>query len=230
VFLPRFEKAPGPAAFGFKALDVWLGTVEKPDTDPLKWRPKYAKVPFASFEEKRKVSFGSAVLTVGESAYVYGHDEKPGKPFPARGLLTARVPKDGLDAFDRWRFLANDAWKVDSKDATTQIDGLAAEFSVSYLPGLKWYALVYTENGLGPRIVGRFAASPEGPWSDPVLLYTSPEMKRDKRVFSYAAKAHPHLAAGDELVISYVVNAFELGPVINDANLYWPTFVRVRLK
>ena len=55
-------------------------------------------------------------------------------------------------------------------------------------------------------------------------------MKKDKKVFSYAAKAHPHLASGNELVVSYVVNSFELGPVINDATLYWPTFVRVTLK
>lgn len=228
VFLPRFEKAPGPAAFGFKAVDVWLGTIDKPDADPLKWRPKYTKLPFASFEERRKVSFGSAVLTVGEHAYVYGYDETPGKPFPARKLLTARVPKGALDDFDKWEFLAGDAWKSDPKAATGQAGGLAAEFSVSYLPGLKKYALVYTENGLGERVVGRFAASPEGPWSDPVLLYACP--KSAKGTFTYAAKAHPHLAAGDELVISYVVNAFELGPVINNADLYWPTFVRVKLK
>ena len=55
-------------------------------------------------------------------------------------------------------------------------------------------------------------------------------MKRDKRVFSYAAKAHPHLAGDSELVISYCVNAFDLGTVVNDATLYWPSFVRVTLK
>ncbi len=99
-----------------------------------------------------------------------------------------------------------------------------------HLPGLKRYALVYTENGLGERVIGRFASSPEGPWSEPVLLYVCPEMKTDKKLFTYAAKAHPHLATGNELVISYVVNAHELGPVINNAELYWPTFVRVRLK
>ncbi len=229
VFLPRFEKA-GDGAFGFKALDMWLGTVEKPDADPLKWKPKYTKVPFANFDEKRKVSFGSAVLTVGDHAYVYGYEERQTRFFPARKLLVARVAKDKLLSFDAWRFYANGEWKPDMKDATAQIDALATEFSVSYLPGLKRYALVYTENGLSERVVGRFAAAPEGPWSDPVLLYTCPEMKKDKKVFSYAAKAHPHLATGDELVISYVVNAHDLGPVINNAELYWPTFVRVRLK
>ncbi|HEY1191741.1 MAG TPA: DUF4185 domain-containing protein, partial [Gemmata sp.] len=230
VFLPRFEKTKDPGAFGFKALDLWLGTVDKPDADPLRWKPKYTKVPFATFEEKRKVSFGSAVLVVDDLVYIYGYAETPGALFPTRKLLTARVAKDNLADFEAWRFFANGAWKAGANDASTQIDALATEFSVSYLPGLKRYALVYTENGLSDRVVGRFAAAPEGPWSAPVPLYTCPEMKKDKKVFTYAAKAHPHLATGNELVISYVVNAHELGPVISNAELYWPRFVRVQLK
>jgi hypothetical protein len=119
---------------------------------------------------------------------------------------------------------------MDTVDAVGQIDGLATEFSVTYLPDLKRYALVYTESGLSARILGRFSVSPEGPWSGPVLLYNCPEMKQNKKVFTYAAKAHPHLAGGNGLIVSYVVNAFELGPVIDDAKLYWPRFVRVTLK
>lgn len=229
VFLPRFEKA-GAGAFGFKALDVWLGTVANPGDDPLKWQIKYTTVPFADLDAKRKVSFGSSVLTVGDHAYVYGYAEEPGNPFPRRGLLAARVPKDKLADFEQWRFFAGGGWKNDAKSATAQAGGLAAEFSVSYLPDLKRYALVYTENGLGERVVARFATSPDGPWGGPVLLYTCPEMKKDKKVFTYAGKAHPHLAGANELVISYATNSFDLGPVINNAELYWPTFVRVRLK
>jgi hypothetical protein len=230
VFLPRFEKSTGPAAFGFKNTDLWLGTVSNPDAEPTKWQTAYAKVPFASFAEKRKVSFGSAVLTAGDNTYVYGYEETPGKPFPSRKLLVARVAKNKLADFERWRFFAGGEWKADAKEATGSASDLATEFSVSYLPALKRYVLVCTENGLSERIVGRFAPAPEGPWSEPVLLYTCPEMKKDKRVFSYAAKAHPALAGENELVVSYVVSAFEFGPVIDDADLYWPTFVRVQLK
>ena len=229
VFLPRFEKTNAPGAFGFKGLDVWLGTVENPGADPLAWKPQYTEMPFANLKGERKWAFGSSVLTVGDYAYVYGYAETPDKPFPTRKLLTARVPKDKLADFKAWRFWANGKWSADSKDATPQSDKFGAEFSVSYLPGLKRYVAVSTENGLSDRIIGRFAPAPEGPWSEPVLLYTCPEMKKDKKVFSYAAKAHPHLASGNELVISYVVNSFELGPVINNAELYWPLFVRVRL-
>lgn len=230
IFLPRQEKTKNPGAFGFKAVDLWLGTVSNPLDEPTKWKIDYAKVPFAELERSPKRSFGSAVLRVENHVYIYGYEEKPGKPFTTRRLIVARAPADKLADFDSWRFLANGEWKADVKDATAQIDKLGTEFSVSYLPGLKQYALVTTENGLSDRIVSRFAASPEGPWSDAVLLYTCPEMKKDKKVFTYAAKAHPHLATGNELVISYAVNSFELAPVINNAELYWPRFVRVSLK
>lgn len=229
VFLPRFEKAGG-GAFGFKQVDLWLGTISNPDAEPTKWKVDYAKVPFATFDDKRKVSFGSAALVVGDHVYVYGYEETPTRFFPRRKLLVARAPKNELADFKQWRFLADGEWKADAKAATGFTCELGTEFSVSYLPKLKQYALVTTENGLSAKIVARFAPSPEGPWSAPVVLYTCPEMKKDKKVFTYAAKAHPHLAGENELVISYATNGFDLGTTINNADLYWPNFVRVKLK
>jgi hypothetical protein len=229
VFLPRFEKAAG-GAFGFTQLDLWLGTVSNPDAEPTKWKVDYAKVPFATFGDKRKVSFGSAAIAVGDHVYVYGYEETPTRFFPHRKLLVARAPKNELADFKQWRFLTDGEWTADAKAATGSASELGTELSVSYLPKLKQYALVTTENGLSAKIVARFAPSPEGPWGDPVLLYTCPEMKNDKKVFTYAAKAHAHLAGENELVISYATNGYELSTTINNADLYWPTFVRVKLK
>lgn len=231
VFLPRSEKTGAAGAFGFRNVELWLGTVENPADEPIAWKIKYAKVPFAEFARERTRSFGSAVLRVGDNVYIYGYEEKPGKPFASRRLIVARAPADKLADFDTWRFLAaHGQWKPDVKDALPQFDALGTEFSVSYLPSRKQYVLVYTELGLSERIVGRFAVSPEGPWSDAVLLYCCPEMKQNKKVFTYAGKAHPHLAGDNELVLSYVVNSFDLASVVNDAELYWPRFVRVSLR
>jgi Domain of unknown function (DUF4185) len=230
VFLPRLEKSGSGGAFGFKGLDLWLGTVSNPLDDPTKWKIAYQKVPFARFDKTPRRSFGSAVLRVDKFVLIYGYEEKPTKPFPTRKLLIARAPADKLADFDSWRFFSNGEWKADVEAATAQIDGLGTEFSVSYFPGLRKYALVTTENGLSDKITGRFATSPEGPWSAPVVLYTCPEMKKDRKVFTYAGKAHPHLSTGNDIVITYAVNSYELAPVINNAELYWPRFVRVTLK
>ncbi len=232
VFLPRIEKSGSGGAFGFKTVDLWLGTVSNPDAEPTQWKIDYAKVPFASFVGKRKFAFGSAVLTVGKDAYIYGYDEKPGWPFASRRLLIARAPKDRLADFKEWRFFSDGEWKADVMDATPQAGELGTEFSVTAVPGRKQFAIVTTENGLSDRIVGRFANAPTGPWSKPVLLYTCTEMKKlkEQKVFTYAGKAHTHLAGENELVISYATNSFGLGPVLNNAELYWPNFVRIQLK
>jgi hypothetical protein len=231
VFLPKSEHTGSGGAFGFRKVAVWLGSVDNPTADPTTWKITYAKMPFAEFDGDRSRAFGSAVVRSGDHVYVYGYDQGPGKPFPTRSLLVARAPADAITDFAGWRFLAADgAWVADPKAAAPVADRLATECSVSYLPGLKRYALVYTEHGFGEKIIGRFATVPEGPWSAPVVLYQCPEMAQNKRLFSYAAKAHPHLAGDSELVVSYCVNAFDLGTVINDATLYWPNFVRISLK
>ncbi len=230
LFLAQIEKADGPPAFGFRQVGQWLGVVENPADDPTAWKMTQHKLPWVEFTRDHKLSFGSAALVVGEYLYVYGTEETPQKGwFPNRRMVLARVPTGKAADFKAWRFLADGGWKEDANSLRPLADGLAVEYSVSYLPGLKKYAVVYTELGMSDKIVGRFADAPEGPWSEPVLLYRCPEMKRDKTVFTYAAKAHPHLSTGNELVVSYVVNAFDLWQVLKDATLYWPKFVRVEL-
>ncbi len=229
VFLPQVEKTKEPGALGFKQIGQWLAVVENPDDAPDKWRVKQQKVSFADFDPKRERSWGSAVLADGEYVYVYGFDEERGKGAGKRRLTIARVPAEKLDDFAAWRFRTADGWSDKPADAVPLADGLATEFSVSRVPGGKGYVAVYTENGLGARIVGRFADTPEGPWSAPVLLYQCPEMAKDKGVFSYAAKAHPWAPADNELVISYCVNAWEFARLFRDEEVYRPKFVRVQL-
>ena len=91
------RRQPAPARSAFSGVDVWLGTVSNPLDEPTKWKIDYTKVPFAEFEQGRaKRSFGSAVLRVEDHVYIYGYEEKPGKPFPSRKLH--RRPRAGRQA------------------------------------------------------------------------------------------------------------------------------------
>ena len=74
----------------------------------------------------------------------------------------------------------------------------------------------------------RSARTPWGPWSDPALLYDCPDGAADPRRFCYSAKAHPALAGGDFLIVSYVVNSTDFWQVAREGSLYWPRFVRAR--
>jgi hypothetical protein len=230
IFLARIEQAGALGPFGFKPVGRWLAVVENPDDDPEAWRVRQRAVPFGDFGPGgRERSWGAAVLAEGDHLYVYGYAEEGEGLGKKRRLTAARVPAGKLDDFGAWRFRTRDGWSDKPADAAPLADGLATEFSVSRAPGGKGYVAVYTENGLGDRVVARFADAPEGPWSAPLLLYTCPEMRKDKGVFCYSAKAHPWAAGDDELLVSYCVNTWEFARLFRDDAVYRPKFVRVKL-
>jgi hypothetical protein len=144
-------------------------------------------------------------------------------------MTVARVAAEKLADWSAWRFRTPDGWGDKPADAAPLADGLATEYSVSPVPGGKGYVAVYTENGLGDRIISRFAGAPEGPWSDAVLLYKCPETAKDGGVFCYGAKAHPWAAAEKELVVSYCVNTWEFARLFREEGAYRPKFVRVQV-
>jgi len=230
-FLQRVVTVRTDTPFGFKLLDGWLAHVANPDDPPPRWRVRQTKVPFTKFSSKGGLAFGGAVLTEGEFAYVFGGDSRPEakKSRMPRGLVMARMPVERFADFKEWRFLANGLWQKDSRKVTSLFPNLGSEYSVSWLPGRKSYAAVYSE-GIGGKILVRLAPSLAGPWDMPTEVYRCPEMDWPVKVFCYAGKAHPELAtAPDELLITYAANAWNFWDLFSDARLYWPRFVRVNL-
>jgi hypothetical protein len=207
-----------------------LGVVENPQAPPTDWKVEQRRLPFAHLTAQRVRTFGAAVLPEDGFLYVYGTDERRQSPVPDRRLVVARVPVDRVEQFAEWRFYQNGLWTSNVDEATRMAPAMGSEGSVSYLSRIHRYVLVYTELGLSDRILARTARQPWGPWSDAEELYRCPEMAKDKRLFCYGAKAHPSQAADDELIVTYFVNSTDFWQVAKDARLYWPRFVRVRIK
>jgi hypothetical protein len=228
VFLTQINKSGDPGVFGFRHVGQWLAIIDNPDDKPERFRIKLDRVPFARFGSDQARSWGSAVLAEGGFLYVYGYEEQ-GKKIDRRQLILARVPAGKLDDFSAWQFRTTQGWGKKPEDAAPLAAGLATEFSVTRSPNGKGHVLVYTENGLGDRIVARFANAPEGPWSAPLLVYRCPEMARDRGVFCYAAKAHAWATTKNELMVSYCMNTWEFARLFRDESVYRPQFVRIRL-
>jgi hypothetical protein len=229
IFLAHIDKTPNPGVFGFKGIGVTLAVVDNPDAEPEKWHMKQHEVPFGDFTKGRERSWGSSLLPVGKDLYIYAYAEARGKGPLKRNLTVARAPAEKLDDFSTWRFYTGTGWSDKASESAKLADGMGTEFSVTPVPGGDGFVMVTTENGLSDRIMGRFAAAPEGPWSAPVLLYKCPEMGKDKGVFSYAAKAHSWAAKENELLISYCHNTWDFARLFRDEAVYRPKFVRVRL-
>jgi hypothetical protein len=230
-FLQRVVTVEPGTPFGFKAVDGWLAQVVNPDDSPPQWHITQTKVPFTKFSPKGALSFGGAVLPKGEFVYIFGGDSRSetNKGRRSNGLVLARAPAEGFGDFAKWQFLADGEWQGDSEKVTAVFPNVGSEFSVSWLPARKAYAVVYSQ-GIGGKILIRLAPDLAGPWGEALEVFRCPEMDWPSKAFCYAAKAHPELtSAPDELLITYAANSWDFWNLFKDARLYWPRFVRVKL-
>jgi len=228
LFLHQVKTVDTKSVFGFRTTGVSIGFVSNPDEAPARWKIEQTKLPFVEFLEKESISFGSAVMQEGGFIYVYGNSSR-GLP-SQRGMVVARIPETKLLDFDAWRFFSDGKWETNFRDATAICPDAPSESSVWYQASLKKYVTVYSQSIFG-KIMLRTADLPTGPWSDPQTIFECPEMKWSPKVFCYAGKGHPKLASQpDELIVTYAANSHNFLEVLGDARLYWPRFVRVKLK
>lgn len=226
LFLPQIELTDVHSAFGFHQIGAWLCEVSNPLAPPTNWRLTQMKIPFARFEPGGSRSFGSALLVTNGFVYIYGTADQKGL---GREMILARAPELNLQNFASWRFRTRHGWSTNILAAAGLCGDIADEYSVSWVPALRRFVLVCTENGLSDKIIARTAPEPWGPWSTATTIYRCPEMNWSRNIFCYAAKAHPMLAsAPGELVVTYAANAYSLSDMLNDARIYWPRFVDVK--
>lgn len=230
VFLPQIERTEDPGVFGFRSCGLWLAsTADFRGDDPLAWRFELTPFPHAEFTPERERSFGCAALVHDGFLYAYGTEDVI-DALRTRHLILARVPAERASEPGAWRFFADGEWQADFRRASRLFDDMGSEAAVLHQPARGRFVIVYTEHGLSERILARSAPQAWGPWSEPVELARCPEARRDPLLLTYAAKAHATLSSDDELAVSYVVNSLDFWQVARDASLYWPRFLRVRLR
>ena len=230
VFLIQIERTAGDAVFDFKVMGTWLGHIANPLESPAHWRISQSKVPWSSFSTAGGMLWGSAILQIDNLLYVYGTAEEDSGDGLRKHMILARVPVSSLADFSQWRFYAGSNWVKDYRQAARLIPDIPHEYSVTYLPALKQFAAVYSEDGLSNKILLRLSPDPQGPWGAPVQIFQCPEAEWDDSIFCYAAKAHDVFdEKPDRLVITYVANSVDFDRVVNDARLYRPRFLRLKL-
>ncbi len=228
LFLMQIIKTDEKGIWGFKHIGTWLGEVENPQDDPMKWRVRQYKIPYGRYSKDGNLFFGSAVMRDGDFVYIYGSNEDWSKGMGGRSMIVARVRFDEMADFEQWRFLSNGDWQPNMVGISKLFNGTATEYSVCYQPAIKQYVVVYTENGMSKNIMMRFSPTPVGPWSNAYKVYECPEVEWHKTYFCYAAKAHPEISKKDELIVTYVCNSFDFWKMAADARIYRPRFLRIK--
>ncbi|MFG0329189.1 MAG: DUF4185 domain-containing protein [Phycisphaerales bacterium] len=219
--------------FGFETAGVSIITL------PLDSRPPFddhtqveAPLFVPSDGEHGDTTYGAGIFVNTEAAgapdpdgfvYIYGVRNDLSKK-----LLVARVTPEAFMTFDAWRFYDGAEWVDDLHAAAPLTNRVSNELSVSPLPNGQ-YILVFQTDALGHDVGVRVGETPVGPFGPVRRVYTAPEPSRDPEIFVYNAKAHPHLSAPDELLISYNVNTLDFwGDFFRYADIYRPRFIRLK--
>lgn len=187
------------------------------------------------------LTWGTKILQVGTSFYLYGLKD-PGTdtktPYVARTFSL-----NNLTNATKWQFwnASKRNWMAGESNATS-MSGIAAvtpEYSVDQMSynGGKFYLMV----GMDPQnppyplwdaVTTWYSCSPQGPWSNKTIVYTTPEAGANGckagTLVTYNAKAHSEFTDSDGILISYNVNANDSSDLVC-ADDYKPRFVRVQI-
>lgn len=227
IFLMRIRQDPtGQPGWDFKA-DGWEAVrIANADEEPDAWRVEHIPSP----PNPWGIVVGSASVLAHEG-WLYAFSTREPPPHDVhlvRWPLAAAIAGD-LSAPEWW------AGRSRGFVVQTELAGPPAplfedgqtEFTVHEAAGE--FVAVQTI-GFGTATIGvRTAPALSGPWSDVGEVWRPPEADREGALI-YAAKSHPELDAGDALAVTYIASNFDIATVIADESLYYPRFVRLRLK
>jgi hypothetical protein len=178
---------------------------------------------------------GSALLRIPK--YCFRYSVVTASQGAKTALLVERIGEGELGQARQGEWYAgHDAstgeprWERDPRHAVAIADRVAVELSVSHDAARNRYLMIHAQEQLGASIIARTATSPWGPWSPPMAVYSCPEPESDRKVFAYAAKAHPELSDENELLISYATNSFDFPHAVQTPTLYVPRFIRLDLE
>ncbi len=163
-------------------------------------------------------AYGIGVMANTESAgapnpdgyiYFYGYRDAM-KEFSRKDLIVARLQESDFPDFSNMTYWDGESWSTNIEDSEPILRSVSCEMSVTPIttgPCEGKYIAIYTENTESANQMYAIGDSPAGPFEKPVKFYTAPEHGQDNGgMYTYNAKAHPHLSSDGKLLVSYNCN------------------------
>jgi len=202
---------PGPQ---WKPTQIDLVSIPIASSDTLDWAKATITEKFpAVFAENElyHAVFGIGILDhIAKDGYVYVYGYRDTLRTGQKFLIAARVKPESFAKADEWRFWDGKEWVSDItvtfRDEALLAERISTELSVTPI-GEDRYLLVYMQSVMSDRLAYKVGSSPIGPFGEAVIFHRAPEpTEMGPPIYSYNAKAHPHLSAPGLLLISYNVN------------------------
>jgi hypothetical protein len=233
MFAARMKEGSG-GVFNFALEGVALLKSDPRSPNPLQdYLQADTPLFFVPTDGRGEIMLGSAVMANTAEAggpfpdgyiYIYGYQSEP----YSKKLVVARVLPDEIEDFSRWRYWDGSAWSSSIEDIAPLTGRISSEFSVSPLPDGR-FVLVFQRDGMSEYVAVRIGETPVGPFGPVKDIWRCSEVDDDPDIYTYNAKAHPHLSRPGELLISYNVNTFDFWDLFARPDIYRPRFIRIRL-
>jgi len=232
VFAQRMRYEPGAPGFSFARSG--MARIDMPLAQP--WNTQAAvqvdaPISWPARPHRSEVFFGACLMANTQAAgaphpdgyiYIYGMEDIPLN----KKLMAARVLPQDFTNFAAWRYWNGSQWVANAADAVGMTGRMSSELSVTPLPDGR-FALIFQVDTLSRTTAVKIGDSPVGPWSAKIDLWTA-VTPPGIDVFTYNAKAHPHLSDPGTLLVSYNINATDFWDHFRYADIYRPRFFRIR--
>ena len=210
VFLYTWKNNENGGAFGFDFVRTDQAVFDL---------PSLSLQSIHTVKDDDRVIWGISVMKEGPYLYIYGSEDRP---FESKRLHLARVPLANLEA--DWSYWTQNGWSTE-EDSYPLLEGISNQFSV--FKHQHNYYLIVQGDSFSEKIYRYKATKPQGPFTDPLVLYETPD--HGGETWTYNACAHPEFMQEDSsLLISYNVNSMNFSELFENADYYRPYFVWVR--
>lgn len=226
----------GPEGFKFRVDGVAM-VISPKENGRIQWtKATHHKTNLYYERPEKSVFYGGCVFNNTEEAgakhpdgYVYllgtiheGFDTS---------LCIARTLVENIDDGMSWTFFDGENWTDDISKSAPLADDVSCELSLSYVHGKLHhgkYILIYQHKVNSPYIAYRTAPTPWGPYSKANIVYFTDDVLNGRGIYTYNAKAHPHLAKPGEFLISYNTNTVTWEMHEAHGDICRPKFLRMR--
>lgn len=210
------------SGFGFEAVGWYVAIIDNPSDSPDDWIVNY----YEGSKTFGVVIGSSAVLQDENYIYAFGVKEPSTHETYLLRFNKIKLMSGDLSNPEWW---TNNAWteEVYEEPKSSSLFIGQTEFSVHYDHELKKYIQIQTY-GFGNASIGyRLADGLQGPWTEPVLIYT-PYLKEEKE-FVYTANAHPEFKS-DKLIVTYNINDGDFRRLMSNDDIYFPKVIGIRFE
>lgn len=191
------------------------------------------RIPFYdSFTDKEFILPAAILNNINDDGYIYYYGYYNVKKMFDRRLIVGRIRGNDFPNYNKMEFYNGSQFVNDIHQAKGLLQHVSCEMSVQKIKtGLNKnkYLVVFQYDTNSPYVAYSIGESLLGPFSEPRLVYYTPEVDEFYKgsTYTYNAKSHLHLSKENNILVSYNVNDMVMAHNKEQFKIYHPRFINL---